>query len=346
MISIIIPVYNPEPKMIIECLHSITKQKADFEVLLIDDGSTKDISDLCDKICTEDERVSVIHKSNEGVSAARNKGIELSKGEWIMFVDADDWIEDKSLDKLSRICDESEADLIFSGHRRNYPTKEIIIRCQTYSNNQIISSEKEKVDLLKKTIAASEYGEPGAKATCYRAVWSALFRKSCLINNNIRFPVGVPIGEDLIFRLYSENAANKIQYLDLCYYHYRNNSNSASVKYRSEAINDSLKELKHIRQFIEQSEYMNELTEAYKFRVVEVMTVLPNRCFFHKDNPKNIKQRNKDANIFYHSNIIRKNVTSIIVKKLPLKRRVQVFLLKHGLYRVYMTIINVSKIGV
>lgn len=344
MISIIIPVFNPEPHMLLKCVHSLTCHDMDLEIILIDDGSKETISDLCDRICNEDSRITVIHKNNEGVSVARNRGIEFAHGDWIMFVDADDWIEDNSLYELSKICNHSEADLIFSGHIRNYQTKEIAVKCLTYRNNQIISDRNEKIEIIKKTIAASEYGEPGARATCYRAVWSALFRRACLIKNKIRFPVGIPIGEDLIFRLWVENAAQKIQYFDLCYYHYRNNSSSASIKFRSEAIRDSMKELKLIKYFICQNNYMEELKEAYQFRVVEVMTVLPNRCFFHKDNPKGRRQRCKDADMFYHSRIIRENVTPEIMAKLPLKRRMQVILLKNKMYRLYMTIVNASKV--
>ena len=91
-ISIIVPVYNVE-NYISRCIDSILSQTfADWECLLIDDGSTDNSGDICDAYSKKDQRFIVCHKENGGVSSARNEGIEMSKGEWITFIDADDWI--------------------------------------------------------------------------------------------------------------------------------------------------------------------------------------------------------------------------------------------------------------
>ena len=102
-ISIIVPVYNVE-KYLEECVESVLSQTfTDYELLLIDDGSTDSSGDLCDQIAKRDVRVRVIHKSNRGSSSARNKGVDEAKGEWIIFLDSDDKWADK--DGLRRLCD-------------------------------------------------------------------------------------------------------------------------------------------------------------------------------------------------------------------------------------------------
>lgn len=102
-VSIIVPVYNVE-KYLEECVESVLSQTfTDFELLLIDDGSTDSSGDLCDQIAKRDVRVRVIHKSNRGSSSARNKGMDEAKGEWIMFLDSDDKWAGK--DGLRRLCD-------------------------------------------------------------------------------------------------------------------------------------------------------------------------------------------------------------------------------------------------
>ena len=102
-ISVIVPVYNVE-KYLEECVESVLSQTfTDYELLLIDDGSTDSSGDLCDQIAKRDVRVRVIHKSNRGSSSARNKGVDEAKGEWIIFLDSDDKWADK--DGLRRLCD-------------------------------------------------------------------------------------------------------------------------------------------------------------------------------------------------------------------------------------------------
>ena len=100
MISVIVPVYNTE-KYLHRCVDSILAQTfTDFELLLIDDGSTDKSGAICDEYAQKDSRVRVFHKENGGVSSARNVGLKNGRGEWISFVDSDDWVKKNFLDKL------------------------------------------------------------------------------------------------------------------------------------------------------------------------------------------------------------------------------------------------------
>lgn len=111
-VSIIIPVYNVA-KWLDECLESVVGQTfSDFEVLLVDDGSTDDSSKICDKWIQKDERIKVIHKTNEGLSATRNRGVLEAKGKYIAFLDADDWLDHTFLEKMYWRAIENNADLV------------------------------------------------------------------------------------------------------------------------------------------------------------------------------------------------------------------------------------------
>ena len=113
MISIIVPVYNTE-KYLDRCIQSILSQTyTDFELLLINDGSTDSSGAICDKYAEQDSRVRVFHKENGGVSSARNVGLDNAKGEWVTFCDSDDWVENCWLDTF---VDNSEnTDLVVQG---------------------------------------------------------------------------------------------------------------------------------------------------------------------------------------------------------------------------------------
>lgn len=333
--SIIIPAYDVDKKLFEICLSSILKeQEVTYEIIIIDDGSDITFANLCDDYAKKNANIRVIHKINEGVSVARNCGIDNAKGDWILFVDADDWIEEGALKRIESIILQTDVDSIFFGYYKNFPKRELKITSATYSDGDIISTDEEKLLLQKKTIGASEYGEAGARATIFRSVWSVTFKRGRLLSDSIYFVKGVPIGEDLIFRLYTSRAAKKIQYSDYCYYHYRNNLESASCKYRKTAEEDSLKELSEIHKFIDLNG-LKELDEAYRFRVVEVMTVLPKRCYFHKDNADSYPEKNRKARIFMQSDIVNDNVTKQVIKKLPLKRKIQVFLLRNNMFILY-----------
>lgn len=112
-ISVIVPVYNVE-KYLRKCVDSILSQTfTDFELLLIDDGSKDHSGEICDEYALQDDRVKVFHKENGGVSSARNLGIDVAKGEWITFVDADDYIAENLLQSLCNI--DSNVDIAFTG---------------------------------------------------------------------------------------------------------------------------------------------------------------------------------------------------------------------------------------
>ncbi|MCH5296582.1 MAG: glycosyltransferase [Ruminococcus sp.] len=114
-LSIIVPVYKVE-KYLPKCIDSILAQTfTDFELILIDDGSPDRCGEICDEYASKDSRIKVIHQKNQGVSAARNVGLDIAKGTYLGFVDPDDWIEPKMYDVLIRTAKEKKADVVVCG---------------------------------------------------------------------------------------------------------------------------------------------------------------------------------------------------------------------------------------
>ena len=111
-LSFLIPVYNVG-KWLDACLESIRVQKGDWECILVDDGSTDGSEEKCDRIAAEDTRFRVIHQKNSGVSAARNRGLEAARGEWIWFIDADDVIHPEALVYLEQKLKQTAADFVY-----------------------------------------------------------------------------------------------------------------------------------------------------------------------------------------------------------------------------------------
>lgn len=179
-LSVIIPVYNVE-KYLDECVQSVWKQNFnDFELLLINDGSTDHSGKLCDEYAAVDNSVRVFHKENGGVSSARNLGIENAAGEWITFIDSDDYILDNYFSALSDI----NADLIMQGF--GYMERGICIKEYTY-DSEVLSRED---FILKYNLY------PDFSSSC-----SKFFRNSILKAHKIKFNTSLRFGEDTLFNL-------------------------------------------------------------------------------------------------------------------------------------------------
>ena len=211
LVSIIVPVYNVE-KYIERCIDSILEQSyEEIEVLLIDDGSTDNSGKICDEASQKDKRITVVHKKNGGLSDARNVGLELCKGDWILFVDSDDCINKY----VVQICIESAtkkdgADIIWF----NYTNVE----------------DNQNVDFREKKVAMEMQTETGALAVkrCFMnvgsiVVWNKMYKRSLF--QKLRFPKG-KIHEDEFLTYKLLYNAKKVGYIDVSLYYYtiRNNS--------------------------------------------------------------------------------------------------------------------------
>ena len=160
MITVIIPIYNAA-SFLDKCISSVLSQSyPDFELLLIDDGSTDNSGEICDHYAQKDSRVKVIHKDNEGVSSARNIGLDQAKGEWITFVDSDDWVHEDFLKKRYELAIAEDADvaycdveLVYNDHNEYCSTPEVDPDEDTQVNRWIISrSTYSPIFLVKKIL--------------------------------------------------------------------------------------------------------------------------------------------------------------------------------------------------
>lgn len=178
-LSIIIPVYNAE-KTLNRCINSILEQSnGDFEILLINDGSTDNSGVICDSFSAQDHRIKAIHQTNQGAAVARNTGLNLASGEWVVFVDADDYIT------LGYIPEkfESEMDMYIQNWRFNAPDGEYV----EYIPPQIVSEEL--------PIFLQEY----AHYDLFRGILCKFCKKSIIDAYKIRFEKGIHLGEDTLF---------------------------------------------------------------------------------------------------------------------------------------------------
>lgn len=146
LISVIVPVYNVE-RYLNKCIDSIINQTyKNIEIILIDDGSEDNSGKICDEYKKIDKRVVVVHKINEGVSTARNIGIEIANGRWISFIDSDDWIEEKYFEKMIYTAQEENADVILCAYNKIW--KDRVENINTSNNNKLYNSKEYLINSL------------------------------------------------------------------------------------------------------------------------------------------------------------------------------------------------------
>ena len=216
-ISIIVPVYNTE-RFLPQCIESVLSQSfCDFELLLIDDGSTDESGAICDAYSQRDSRIKVFHQDNGGVSSARNVGLDNIKGEWIFFMDSDDFLPAKALDMLMS-CTDSEVDMIYGGIRKfngiddNLET--ILVGCEGG-----ISIE-DALDAF--VFSAKRVGD------WHRYLFNRCFRTSIINKHNLRFHTDIYYKEDGLFVVqYLCRCNHKIVCLSDIVYLYRQTDNSS-----------------------------------------------------------------------------------------------------------------------
>ena len=211
-VSIIVPVYNTE-KNLSQCIESILAQTfSDFELLLVDDGSTDGSGAVCEAFAERDDRVQVIHQENAGASAARNHGLDLAQGEWVMFSDSDDYMDPILLERAYQAVIESGADLYIGG-----------LVQETFKNGKMVS----KVLLtskIKKDCTIKELLEEVGVAYPLIYIGSPvgkLYRRLCIEDGAVRFHDEISLMEDLLFNLNLLVNTNKVRTSDAVHYHYR-----------------------------------------------------------------------------------------------------------------------------
>ena len=184
LISVIVPVYKVE-RYLPRCIESILRQTyTNFELILVDDGTPDRSGIICDRYAEKDSRIRVIHKENGGVSTARNAGIDAAKGEWITFVDSDDWVSDEYLETLIHPMNEERYDLIVAGVEYRYFK---IVRRN--SNELSIDMSGINNEVVFESICKTEFSGP-----CFK-----LFSSSIIKDNSLYFPENVAMAEDAIF---------------------------------------------------------------------------------------------------------------------------------------------------
>lgn len=256
--SLILPVYNVE-KYVKRCVNSLLRQEyTDYEIILVDDGSTDSSGSICDKLADKNNNIFAYHKENGGLSDARNYGMDRAKGNYILFIDSDDWVDEKLLISLHNHLNKSNVDILKFGFQKmqegNYKNTFF-----SYFNIGVYDRRQIEETILPYTIGPK-------RLFCYeqnacKSVWSHVYSLNFLRENNIRFVSEREIlNEDYLFNLHTLLYAKSLEVTHYILYYYDYREGSLSKRYITNEFERKLKLHREYKLLLER----NGLFERYE----------------------------------------------------------------------------------
>jgi len=285
-VSVVIPVYNVE-EYLAEGILSILRQTLEnIEIILVNDGSTDGSLNICREHAARDGRIKVIDKPNGGVSSARNAGLSAAAGEYIGFIDPDDWADAEMYEKMYSRAAGIQAEACICNYVRNEDGK--IVPIPLNINRDLLTRDDIVKELMAGVIASPDLNS-GA-AAIMGSVCRCLFSRDLIDRNRLRFIEGIPFMEDTIFCLQAFGKCSRIAVDEGFYYNYRIIMHSATTSYKRYA-SENQKQVYGILECILKDEKLDgALRERLDVRFVNMdFDLIANEA--HRDNPKAYREK-------------------------------------------------------
>ncbi len=318
LVSVIVPIYNVEAYLE-KCITSIINQTyTNIEIILINDGSTDTSLKICQEYQKLDNRIIILNKNNEGLSAARNDGIAKSKGKYICFIDGDDYISPNYIEKLYNDLTKHKADIsVCNFYYENYQgslTKKKECQNQIYTSTEALKD----IFLIQKNLEIM--------------VWNKLYKKELFTKNNITFPKSM-IHEDnfVTYKLFAKS--KRISLINDKLYYYVQRNNSITNTYSKKRL-DVLKSIDEIKAYFISRKDLNEAINCYEFSTY--LTII-NLLIDKKEDPDTLNKLIK---------IIKNNKKSYLNNSLiPNIKKIQLRILitSKFLYKIILNTLHFKK---
>lgn len=334
-LSVVIPVYNVE-NFLDRCVQSVVNQTLqDIEIILINDESPDNCPQMCDEYAKQDKRIKVVHKENGGLGYARNSGLDVATGEYVTFLDSDDFVELNAYETLYNEVHANQLDICYFQHCRyiNDGTK-------IYKNNLVKEIEYvESNELVQRFLLNMVGAHPTEKKPrdYSMSVCMGIFRLDIIKNRNIRFVSEREIAsEDLIFHLSLLPYINKIGILPDVFYNYYVNSGSITNTYNEQKYIRLIKCLDVVKEFLDRNFEYNIYRGHYYSQMLRIYKViLKFESIDYKVSKANKKKRIRE--ICSHPQL-QEMYSDKIISKYPLRERLFIFCMKHKIISFFLMI--------
>lgn len=339
-ITFIVPVYKVEYEQLRRCIKSIINQSGkidSYEILLVDDGSPDDCGLICDEFAKEYDNIRVIHQKNQGLSVVRNNGVDNAMGEWVAFVDGDDWIEPDFVEfALQSIKDAPiECDIfIWDGYSETQKNTTPIRFFDSESKELCIFSGADKEKLIDRIIPLKVSPEDIKRCTDIGITWGRIYRKSLLLDNKIENVPGLKVMQDSVFNLWAIEYARVVCYQYKPIYHYSMYDESISKKYESSIANTMRVLYGHFAEYIKKCHDEEEYWQRLYVRTVRLLVKCLAKDYANPLNTTSISERVKKMKVDLAADEFQTALHKCDASGQEFKFKVILFLLKNKMYRL------------
>ena len=283
LISFIVPVYNAETTLE-KCVCSITQQSfGDIEIFLVNNCSTDESLRKCNELAKADGRIRVVDIAEKGVSVSRNRGIELAAGEFVTFVDADDWVDSNVCEAFALLNAKYNYDLFC--YSAQYHKKGKTTTTYLFDKDVELLSQNQKEELQIKVFT------PNAPCFGYKmntrfagSACGKLYKREILLKNNLRFATETIISEDVLFNTLSLDYFHRVGYTKQCFYHYEQSEDSAQNRYRPNSDRYFVFIIERIQEWLRETGKNQCFVDAANCLFVHYLFGILKEDLFHKNN--------------------------------------------------------------
>ncbi|MCR4892339.1 MAG: glycosyltransferase [Lachnospiraceae bacterium] len=336
-VSVIVPVFNVNEKYLAKCLWSLTHQKGLFstEVIVVDDGSTNGCDRIIRKFASSFPSIKSIRQENQGTSVARNAGLDAARGDYVMFVDGDDYIAPDCLERVIERMDENPVDILFFGYATAYQNRKVRRVLEDYDPS-IWERETLERSVLEGNPAFGpvEVGSPWGKLIRRGAIESPLHLKrtdasGTNMSLSARYQPGLKKGQDTVFILNLLERCSSFAYFPYLGYYYRVSAGSVSKRYQPDIVPTMERMLSAYRTFADSFQKDERYSKAVERKYCKVVLgeYLELR-FLHPDNREPMEKRIGDFRRLIHSDPYEKAIRDCDPTKAGAYWRLQFSLLK------------------
>ncbi len=324
-VSVLVPIYKVPEKYLKKCLWSLTNQTLnEIEIILVDDGSPDECPIICDEYAKQDLRIKVIHQENKGVSAARNTAFDNASGEYIMFLDGDDYLELNTCEVAYNTAKEKNVQLVFWNEFIDYAHTTKIQKI--FGDDELEFKPEECAQLCERVLDFDGKIEH---------VCSKLMKRSFLEEYSIRHVDELRQGaEDYIFNIQMFEHLQSAYYLPQPFLHYVYNQDSFSNSYNEKNHYMVLHSFEHIEKYIQNSNNREKLQEKLYIRMLHVIITTAITGYFGATNPAPYREKVKGFKQFLKADILQRALKKASRKGLSFKRKITLKLIELKQYRI------------
>lgn len=275
MVSVIVPAYNAEI-YIERCVKSVLSQSCPlFELIIVNDGSTDQTANICKDLCGSYDNCYILEQNNSGVSAARNKGLSQAKGEWIVFLDSDDYLEPGYVEMVEKHSSENNVDFL-------------LFNFTTIGREQKPQSEQEYIYTSNLLLidGLMRYDTEAFRSTSLNSPWAKAYRAEVIRGAHLYFDDKITMGEDMLFNLSYYMLVRKFIYVDRHLYNYQFSKDSLTRKFDANLVEIDRVFHEKMSKILEEHGLLEKYRPQIEAFLLDGYLSCLKRCLFHPENPQ------------------------------------------------------------